>query len=273
MPTRVTLWVKRSSPLVLARYPIPKKQRTNDLRGIHIKSEIVNAGGEVPVITVKTEEIDDGSTACDHSASESGLYEPSSDPHLSHSASTSSTPSKQCTSQVGTSDNAEICAFESTLESDLDSLSNQDSEGPAMNSGFSSELQRQEELEYEKVAQNHFTTYMPVAAIPFCLNHEKGKQDTRWDERFEELVHFKRINGHTHVRQRSGPLGNWVVTQRGQYRLLKEGRESRLTNDKREKLESIGFELNCQPHWDQRLQDLLDFMKSNGYTNVPTNSG
>eukprot|EP00978_Attheya_sp_CCMP212_P032002 scaffold122974_cov53-Attheya_sp.AAC.4 len=59
MPTRVTFWVKRSSPLVHERQPILKKQRTNDLHGIHIKSEIVNSGGEV---TVKTEEIDDGST-------------------------------------------------------------------------------------------------------------------------------------------------------------------------------------------------------------------
>ena len=61
MPTRVTFWVKRSSPLVHEKQTIPKKQRTNNLHGIHsnIKSEIVNARGEV---TIKTEEIDDGST-------------------------------------------------------------------------------------------------------------------------------------------------------------------------------------------------------------------
>eukprot|EP00978_Attheya_sp_CCMP212_P025686 scaffold83103_cov24-Attheya_sp.AAC.1 len=90
--------------------------------------------------------------------SESALYEPSSNPHLSHKPSTSSTKgsttSKQFTSQVGTSDNAEIYAFESTLvENDVHSLSNQDSESPAMNDVFS-ELQREEELEYEEVAQS-----------------------------------------------------------------------------------------------------------------------
>ena len=113
--------------------------------------------------------------ACDHSASESALCEPSSDPHLSHSASTSSssTTSKQFTLKVGTSANAELCAFESTLESDLDSLSNQDSESPAMNDVFS-EHQCEEELEYEEVAQN--STAHGSAAIPFVLNNKKGYQ-------------------------------------------------------------------------------------------------
>jgi hypothetical protein len=96
------------------------------------------------------------------------LCEPSYNPHLSHSASSSSTTSKQCTSQVGTSGKAVICAFESTLESDLDSVLNQDSESPAMNNVFS-EHQCEDELEYEEVAQSS-TTHGP-AAIPFILNN------------------------------------------------------------------------------------------------------
>ena len=58
MPTRVTLQIKRSLPLVHERQPIPKTQKTNDIHGLHIKSEIMSAGEEV---TIKIEEIDDAS--------------------------------------------------------------------------------------------------------------------------------------------------------------------------------------------------------------------
>eukprot|EP00978_Attheya_sp_CCMP212_P011572 scaffold28638_cov38-Attheya_sp.AAC.1 len=261
---------------------------------IHAKSETVNAGGEV---TVKTEEIDDGSIevkiltvivaplfyyfynminiACDHGASESALCEPSSDPHLSHkpSTSSSSTTSKQFTSQVATSDNAEIYAFESTLENDIDSLSNQDSESPGMNDVFS-ELQREEELEYEEIAQN--STAHGSAAIPFAFNNKKGRKRQSWDENFKDLVDFKAINGHVNVTSRSGPLGRWVNNQRSTLRRLKEGKHSILTNDRCTQLESIGFEFKYRlkgPPWDQRFQELVDFKKINGHTNVPRRAG
>eukprot|EP00978_Attheya_sp_CCMP212_P046991 scaffold421183_cov56-Attheya_sp.AAC.3 len=201
--------------LVQERNPLPKKQRTSHIPSIRIKSEIVSTVEEV---TVKTKENNDGSPpgellflelwktlihdqkinflqnqnltgdgdiialffcyffnminiACAQSASESALCEPSYDPHLSHSASPSSTTSKQCTSQVGTSGNAEMCAFEGRLEGDLvDSISNQHSENLSMNNAFS-ENQSKEELEYEEVAQNS-TTHRP-AAMPFVLNKKR----------------------------------------------------------------------------------------------------
>jgi hypothetical protein len=186
--------------------------------------------------------------ACDHGASESALCEPSSDPHLSsHSASTSSITSKQCTSQGGTSNNAEICAFERRVGSDIDSdsLSNQDSESPAMNDVFS-ELQYEEELKDEQVAQSS-TAHNGSAAIPFVLNKKRKKKYSSWDDSFQELVSFKKINGHLNVPQRSGPLGYWVNTQRTHYLLLKEGKHSPLTNGRHEKLESIGFVFTCPP--------------------------
>eukprot|EP00978_Attheya_sp_CCMP212_P032319 scaffold125666_cov31-Attheya_sp.AAC.1 len=131
--------------------------------------------------------------ACDHGASESALCEPPYDPQLSH------------TPRI--SDNAEIYAFESTLENDVDTLSNQDSESPAMNDVFS-ELQGEEELEYEEVAQN--STTHGQAAIPlFVLNNKKKRNYPSWDKSLKELVEFKAINGHTKVPQRFGPLGKW----------------------------------------------------------------
>eukprot|EP00978_Attheya_sp_CCMP212_P012188 scaffold30346_cov52-Attheya_sp.AAC.1 len=275
MPIRVTFRVKWGSSLPLPlheRHPIAKKQRTTNVPRICIKSEIVNTVEELT--DVKTEEID-GSTACDLGSSESALWEPSYDdnPHLSHSASTSSTTSKQFTSHVGTSDNAEMCASEGRLESDMDSLSNKDSENLPMNNVFS-ELQCEEGLEYKEVAQN--STAHQRAAIPFVLNTSQKRKYPSWDERFKELFDFKKVNGHTNVPQKSGPLGIWVTTQRTQYRLLKEGKYSLLTIERHDKLEGIGFTFiygPARPHWDVQFQELLDFKKIEGHTNVPQKSG
>eukprot|EP00978_Attheya_sp_CCMP212_P024723 scaffold78189_cov53-Attheya_sp.AAC.2 len=223
-------------------------------------------------VTVKTEETD-GSTACDHGASESALCEPSSndDPHLSQIASTSSATSKQFTSCLGSSDNAEICPIKSRAESDMDSLSNQDSENLPMNNVFS-KLQHEEGLKYEEVAQNS-TAHKQAAIIPLVLKTSQKRKYPSWDGRFKELVDFKKIKGHANVPERSGPLGNWVNSQRAQYRLLKEGKYSSLNIERRKKFESIGFQFKLHPHWDQRFQELLDFKKITGHTNVPQRSG
>eukprot|EP00978_Attheya_sp_CCMP212_P040934 scaffold228807_cov51-Attheya_sp.AAC.2 len=216
--------------------------------------------------------------ACDHGASESALCEPSydDDPYLSHSASTSSTtPTQFITSHVGTSDNAEMYAFEGRVESDMDSLSNQDSENLPRNNVFS-ELQSEEELEYKDVAQN--STAHEQAAMPLVSNTNQKRKHSSWDEKFKELVDFKKINGHTNVVQGSaGPLGGWVNNQRHAFHLLKEGKYSTLSIDRREKLEGIGFLFICLPSrtppWDQRFQELVDFKKINGHTNVVQGSG
>eukprot|EP00978_Attheya_sp_CCMP212_P025625 scaffold82791_cov49-Attheya_sp.AAC.2 len=95
-----------------------------------------------------------------------------------------------------------------------------------------------------------------------------------WDQRFQELVDFKKINGHMNVRQRSGPLGNWINKQKMQYRLLKKGKPSQLNSDKRKKLESIGFEFKYRSTtWDKRFQEVVDFKKVKGHADVATNCG
>jgi hypothetical protein len=116
-------------------------------------------------------------------------------------------------------------------------------------------------------------------AIPFGLNKKQKRTDRSWDEQFQELVDYKKNNGHTNVSARSGPIGKWVSHQRAQYRLFTEGQDSSLTNEKCEKLESIGFVFKLRPTgtrtpcWNERFQELVDFKKINGHTNVPKRSG
>eukprot|EP00978_Attheya_sp_CCMP212_P003347 scaffold6907_cov51-Attheya_sp.AAC.2 len=186
MPTRVTLWVKRqgSSIPVHERLPIAKKQRTTPIPSIRIKREVVNAVEEV---TIKTEEND-----------RSKEYTSGSDFHLTWASSHT-----------------------------------------------------------------------------FCFE-QKTEEKIPKGGGFKELVDFKKINGHTIVHQKSGPLGNWVNHQRNAFRQLKEGKALPLTSERREQLESIGFVFLCPPNglpWGQRFQELVDFKKINGHTHVPRRSG
>jgi len=98
-----------------------------------------------------------------------------------------------------------------------------------------------------------------------------------WDQRFQEVVDFKKVNGHANVSTNSGPLGTWISNQRRHYRLLKEGKDSKLTIDRLEKLESIGFTFiimyhlkwpgpTCWYQWFQEcFQELVNFKKINGH--------
>eukprot|EP00978_Attheya_sp_CCMP212_P035744 scaffold157481_cov33-Attheya_sp.AAC.1 len=115
-----------------------------------------------------------------------------------------------------------------------------------------------------------------------CKLKSGPNQTPSWDQRFQELVdfkkiyghelvNFKKIHGHANVLTTYGGLGRWVSKQR---RLLKEGEDSPLTIEKRKKLENIGCELKGKqpPSWDQRFQELVDFKKIYGHANVATTS-
>eukprot|EP00978_Attheya_sp_CCMP212_P028901 scaffold101015_cov35-Attheya_sp.AAC.1 len=147
-----------------------------------------------------------------------------------------------------------MCSFDSSIETGLDSLSNQDSK---TDNGFS-ELPYKEDFENNIQVAPSSAAHGP-AAIPFVLNKKQKRKYRSWDESFKGL--------------RSGPLGAWVHHQRQVFHGLKGRSDSPLTNKRDEKLESIGFVFIYPPSWDQRFQKLVDFKKNNGHTNVPQGSG
>ena len=63
-----------------------------------------------------------------------------------------------------------------------------------------------------------------------------------WDERFEELQSYKAKQGHCNVPFKHKVLGRWVSKQQPQYRLLKDGKNSSMTDERVQKLVSIGFQ-------------------------------
>jgi hypothetical protein len=95
-----------------------------------------------------------------------------------------------------------------------------------------------------------------------------------WETRFQELIDFRNVHGHTRVPRSSGTLGNWVNFQQQEFRLRNQGKRSSLTDCRCWKLGSIGFYFNRPtPGWDVRFQELLHFRNVYGHTNVPHRSG
>lgn len=69
-------------------------------------------------------------------------------------------------------------------------------------------------------------------------------KESRWNDRFQELKRFKDKYGHCIVPTKFKPnpsLGCWVSTQRVHFKRLKVGRHTSLTQEKIDKLDSIGF--------------------------------
>lgn len=65
-----------------------------------------------------------------------------------------------------------------------------------------------------------------------------------WDHRYSELLEYREKNGDCKVPQHykeNKALGKWVAKQREQFKLLKQGKHSFLTEDRLEKLNAVGF--------------------------------
>eukprot|EP00978_Attheya_sp_CCMP212_P023080 scaffold69917_cov59-Attheya_sp.AAC.5 len=112
-----------------------------------------------------------------------------------------------------------------------------------------------------------------------------------WDTRFQELKEFLKVNGHANVPanghanvpanvpfQKCRPLGRWVSNQRSQFRLMNARKQSCMTDERLAKLNGINFQFKRQTQtpnasWDTRFQELKEFMKVHGHTNVVQKSG
>mmetsp|Transcript_25503 Transcript_25503/g.61313 ORF Transcript_25503/g.61313 Transcript_25503/m.61313 type:complete len:309 (+) Transcript_25503:118-1044(+) len=73
----------------------------------------------------------------------------------------------------------------------------------------------------------------------------KGK----WEEKYSDLIEYKRVHGHCNVPTRSKKkeyqkLGNWVGWNRVEYKKHKDGKDSTITEERIKLLEDIGFCFN-----------------------------
>ena len=78
----------------------------------------------------------------------------------------------------------------------------------------------------------------------------KNRETIQWTARFQELKKYKETHGDCNVPQKHGSFGRWVDNQRQDYRLLKERKSARMSDDRIQKLESIGFQWPCNQQRD-----------------------
>ncbi|KAG7342389.1 helicase domain protein [Nitzschia inconspicua] len=138
-------------------------------------------------------------------------------------------------------------------------------------SGTLASLQRQTEVgstdEDDEVSLSELVSGQDRRFKPF---HEE-----KWNQRYEELLAFRRRHGHAAVPHTYPPnqqLARWIKRQRRQYKLLQDGKPTTLTPDRQEMLDQLGFVWDShEVNWYQKLESLIEYKRENGNCNVPTN--
>lgn len=100
-------------------------------------------------------------------------------------------------------------------------------------------------------------------------------QAGQWSEKFAELCAYKDAMGHClvpHTFSENLPLARWVKRQRYQYKLMRDGKSSTMTEERVKALEDIGFVWDSQgAAWGERLAELRLYRTEFGHCNVPSN--
>eukprot|EP00956_Cyclotella_meneghiniana_P045586 scaffold375581_cov96-Cyclotella_meneghiniana.AAC.1 len=100
-----------------------------------------------------------------------------------------------------------------------------------------------------------------------------------WDNMFRQLMEYKDVNGDCNISQydeNNKQLGKWAKNQRYEYRRYhnKGLGQSRISRDRIQKLESIGFQWRLKPEkvsWEERFEQLKQFKAENGHCRPPQN--
>ena len=151
-------------------------------------------------------------------------------------------------------------------------------------------MERFQELQSYKAKHGHCNVHTTSGILGRWVNRQRLQRSQMTDDRVQkleligfqwflrgatdwcqELQSYKAKHGHCNVPTKSGKLGRWVKRQRLQYRLLKEGKPSSMTDERVRKLELIGIEWSViGPKWGIKFQELQSYKAKHGHCNVPT---
>ena len=100
-----------------------------------------------------------------------------------------------------------------------------------------------------------------------------SRGDDHWNRFFDFLVQYKQRHGHAMVPRlcEIPGLGDWVTDQRRQYKAWKQGQSTQLNQERREKMQAIGFvwQVRNRPEWEERYQELVEYKAEHGDCKVP----
>lgn len=98
----------------------------------------------------------------------------------------------------------------------------------------------------EHVSPEMVDKFNLLSAMGFGFDIVRSRRGERsWDASFNLLKTYLAETGNTrvpHHYKADYRLGSWVAVQRKEYKLLSEGKQSRLTQEHMERLQSVGFE-------------------------------
>lgn len=102
----------------------------------------------------------------------------------------------------------------------------------------------------------------------------KPFHEEKWSARYKELLGFHKEHGHAavpHTYPKNPQLARWVKRQRRQYKLMKDGKASTMTNERLDMLDSVGFIWDSHDvTWREKLADLIEYRNEHGHCNVPS---
>ena len=133
--------------------------------------------------------------------------------------------------------------------------------------------------EESSTAASPKTTPLSTNAVPSSFYRPE-----QWDERYQELIDFKKAHGHClvpHNWEVNQPLSRWVKRQRYQYKLKYEQaagikrdvytKRSALTPAREQALDEIGFVWSTHNAiWEEKFYELAEFSQLTGHCNVPS---
>ncbi|KAL7448201.1 hypothetical protein ACHAWC_000436, partial [Mediolabrus comicus] len=105
----------------------------------------------------------------------------------------------------------------------------------------------------------------------------------KWNERIALLQQYKSENGDCEVPQSDEKLGTWVSNQRQQYQLFQKGQPSKLTDERIQQLNGLGFiwvvgkgrggarSKSDADKWNENIAHLVEYKRVNGDCEVPRN--
>jgi hypothetical protein len=100
-------------------------------------------------------------------------------------------------------------------------------------------------------------------------------QNDQWNERYEELINFKEKFGHCivpHNYEENLQLAQWVKRQRYQYKNLIRNKRSTITEERKSKLDELGFIFDShRAVWEEKFASLCEYKEKNGHAAVPSN--
>eukprot|EP00527_Entomoneis_sp_CCMP2396_P002689 CAMPEP_0198142290 /NCGR_PEP_ID=MMETSP1443-20131203/5117_1 /TAXON_ID=186043 /ORGANISM="Entomoneis sp., Strain CCMP2396" /LENGTH=363 /DNA_ID=CAMNT_0043805261 /DNA_START=317 /DNA_END=1405 /DNA_ORIENTATION=- len=106
------------------------------------------------------------------------------------------------------------------------------------------------------------------------LGFDWDPQGSLWTKRYQQLEKYKDGNGDCLVPKKyidNPALGEWVNTQRSQYQRFKENKASRMTQDRIDMMESLGFDWDpLESIWNERFEELRQYVYVHGPGSIPS---